>query len=433
MSEETRKKRFFLAHKKSSAFVVSMAIHAVFALVALTFVAVKVYIKPEQTFETKEVNRPKMNLRKLQVPVKDRKKTQAPKLRQNIVSPKINNISITMPEIVGVPGGMGAGSGAGLGGLGFNFDMGLFGGNRGSGNELIGTFYDLKQTKDGELTEIGQMVKDKQRPSGEMCKLIRGFVGSGFNEARLKDYFKAPKLKYATAFMMPQMDANAAPKAFSVEDQVQPSYWICHYKGKIAAPETGRYRFTGLGDDILMVRVGRRLVLDACWPEWIEKMSSWVGEDNNNRLFPMDNANFNDINFRDIHTQIDDAGGWDGTRQFYSVVQDVRVNGQPITGDTWNIAARMVIGDWFDLRKGQVVDIDILIGEIPGGRFMCRLMIEQEGKQYKPVACDAGVRRVLPAFMTTPVDDAKLIQEMRIDPNQVTLDGPLFGVRYNAK
>lgn len=83
---DSSKKRFFLSHKKSSALVVSIAIHAVFIIAALTFVAVQVYVKPEQTFEVKEVKRPTMKLRKLQVPVKERKKTQAPKLRKTIVA-----------------------------------------------------------------------------------------------------------------------------------------------------------------------------------------------------------------------------------------------------------------------------------------------------------------------------------------------------------
>ena len=434
---EPKKKRFFLNHKKSSAFVVSVMIHVVFAVVALTFVAVKVYIKPEQTFEVKDVSRPKMKRRKLQVPVKENKKTQAPKLRKNIVAkPKLKNVTITMPEVVGVPGGMGAGGG-GLGGLGFNFDMDLFGGSRGGGNELIGTFYDLKQKQDGSLTEIGQMVEDGKRPGNEMCELIKGFVGSGFNESRLKDYFKAPKLKYATTIMMPPMDADAAPKAFGVEDQVKPSYWVCHYKGKIAAPETGQFRFCGLGDDVMLVRVtgpgvGRKLVLDACWVEWIKRMSNWVSDDPDNRRFAVDAPDVVDINFNDVYNQIEDAGGWDGSREWYSVFGGVQVNGETYTGGNWPFASRMIIGDWIPMKKGKIYNIDILIGEIPGGKFASRLMIEKQGESYPTVVSDAGVRKILPAFMTTPVDP-KLAAQMKVNPKQISLKGPVFGVQYNAK
>ncbi len=452
MSKKVMKKRFFLNHKKSSAMVVSIGIHALFIAVALTFVAVKVYIKPEQTFEVKEINRPKMKLRRLQVPVKEQKKTQAPKLRHNIVAkPNLKNVAITMPEIIGVPGGVGA-AGEGLGGLGFNFDMDLFGSNRGTGNELIGTFYDLKQTPKNKPTDIGEwyeewtLLKDKPdktdgegRRQGElrglmtqeMCDLLKGFVGSGFNEARLKNYFKAPKLKYATTLIMPPIPADAAPKSFGVEDVVKPSYWICHYRGQIAAPETGRYRFCGLGDDVLLVRVGRRLVLDACWVEWIKRTSNWISDSDDDRKFPLGTDGLNGADYNTARSQIEAAGGLDGTRQYYNVIRDVEVNGQKYEGGADPLVRRMVIGDWIPLKKGQVVDIDIVIGEIPGGLFGCSLLVEQEGAHYKPVVTDAGPWKVLPAFMTAPVDE-KLEEQMKINPRQITLDGPVFGAQNNT-
>ncbi|MBN2163627.1 MAG: hypothetical protein JXR25_11790 [Pontiellaceae bacterium] len=440
MDTPKKKKRFFLNHKKSSAFVVSMAIHAALILIALTFVAVKVYIPAETNFEIKEVKRPRMNLRKLQVPVKERKKTQAPKLRQNIVSPKISNVSITMPEIVGVPGGMGAGTGTDLGGLWFGMD--LFGGNRGTGNEFIGTFYDLKQEKDGKLAEIGELLEKHADDPGFAfsneaqsltCKIVKGFVSSGFNENRLKKYFQAPKQKFATSFMMPRMSANAAPEAFGVADQVKPSFWVCHYKGQMAAPESGRYRFCGFGDDILIVRAGRKVVLDACWPELIGQMTSWKSDDPNSRVFPIDTPGIQGQNFRDLFEQIDDAGGYDGTniRQWSSARSQIKVNGEPFQGYYTEMASRMVIGDWMDLKKGQLVDVDILTGEVPGGEFTCRLMMEKEGAYYKTVISDAGARKVLPAFMTASVDP-KLVEKMKIDPQQVTLDAPLFGAKINS-
>jgi hypothetical protein len=126
--EEKKRKQFFLNHKKSSALVVSIAIHSFFLIVALSFVAVKIIVKPEQIFEVKEVKRPTIKLRKLQVPVKNMKKTQAPKLRKTIVArPKNIAVDIKMPEIVGVKGGTGYGRSGGLGGLGFSFNMNFFG------------------------------------------------------------------------------------------------------------------------------------------------------------------------------------------------------------------------------------------------------------------------------------------------------------------
>lgn len=134
MSKRKEKKRWFAKHARSSAAVISLAIHAVLLIVALSFVAVTVITKEDHAFESKPVSRPKMQLKKLQVPVNiKKKKTQKPKLRKRIVvKPKLNQSvpDIKMPEITGVKGGMGS-AGDGLGGagsLGFSMpEMELFG------------------------------------------------------------------------------------------------------------------------------------------------------------------------------------------------------------------------------------------------------------------------------------------------------------------
>ena len=116
------KKQFFTNHAKSSAVLVSLGIHAVLVVIALSFVAVTVITKEENAFEAKPVSRPKMQLKKLQVPVNvKKKKVQKPKLRKRIVvKPKMNQTmpDIKMPEISGVKGGLGGGAAGGLGGAG---------------------------------------------------------------------------------------------------------------------------------------------------------------------------------------------------------------------------------------------------------------------------------------------------------------------------
>ena len=116
------KNKFFLKHSKSSAALCSLGIHGLLIVVALSFVAVTVVRKDDNSFEVKPVSRPKMRLKKLQVPVNiKKKKTQKPKLRKRIVAPPKLDQSmpdIKMPEISGVKGGMGAAAGDGLGGAG---------------------------------------------------------------------------------------------------------------------------------------------------------------------------------------------------------------------------------------------------------------------------------------------------------------------------
>ncbi len=119
---DKRKNGFFAKHAKSSAALVSLGIHALLILVALSFVAVTVIQKEEKAFEAKPIKRPKMALKKLQVPVNIKKKAaKKPKLRKRIVvQPKMNSSmpDIKMPEVSGVKGGLGGGVGGGIGGAG---------------------------------------------------------------------------------------------------------------------------------------------------------------------------------------------------------------------------------------------------------------------------------------------------------------------------
>jgi hypothetical protein len=57
------------------------------------------------------------------------------------------------------------------------------------------------------------------------------------------------------------MSANAAPKSFDVDGKVDPSLWFVHYKGKITAPFTGRFRFIGRADNLIAVRFDGKNVL----------------------------------------------------------------------------------------------------------------------------------------------------------------------------
>jgi len=129
---EKKKKMWFTSHAKSSAAMVSIGIHALLIVVAISFVAVTVITKEDKKFEAKQVTRPKMPIKKLQVPVSVKKKKPKPKLRKRIVvKPNINKSmpDIKMPEISGLKSGMSATAGLGSGaGLGFSMpEISVFG------------------------------------------------------------------------------------------------------------------------------------------------------------------------------------------------------------------------------------------------------------------------------------------------------------------
>jgi len=176
------------------------------------------------------------------------------------------------------------------------------------------------------------------------------------------------------------MDAKEAPEAFGVGDVVKPRHWAIHYKGNITAPETGRYRFCGRADDVLVVRVNRAIVLDASYKGWEGKLTEWESSAPENDTYPIGNST-------------------------------------------------IVYGDWDRLRKGQTVPIEILLGEIPGGEFYCYLLLEQAGKTYKQVPFNGGTKPVLPVFKMAAIPEG-LQEKMKIKPDEATVAGPVFGAGW---
>ncbi len=112
---------------QSSAVVVTVILHLVFFLVAGTFVALEVVERKEAKFEGKQIVRPKMKLKKLQVPVKIEKKVrrQAPTLGKGrgmaVQAVQTQSVDFKMPEMSGLStGGLTLSPGSSLGGsLGF--------------------------------------------------------------------------------------------------------------------------------------------------------------------------------------------------------------------------------------------------------------------------------------------------------------------------
>ncbi|NJK91530.1 MAG: hypothetical protein HC904_06725 [Blastochloris sp.] len=185
---------------------------------------------------------------------------------------------------------------------------------------LIGILYDLKQ--------------DQQRNSLKWTKateLMGQFLRAGWDEALLNKFYRVTKPLYATQVFIPQMDADSAPAAFGVQDTVKPRNWLIHYKGQVSPPKAGRFRFLGGSDDFMAVAINQTTVLIA------------------------------------NHPQIDfENPGWKGVRE-----------------DPWVPNGRSVKGDWFTAKPGEIMDIDIIVGEIPGGSFGAWLFIEQEGVKYE--------------------------------------------------
>ena len=362
-----KKKRFFANHSKSSAMVVSMIIHAVIIIAAISFVVVKVNPPKDPKFTNMSVEHKQPPPPPPRIPTEiNRKPAANPKFIKPVPSPvKDSFVTVNMPDVSVTSIDLGP---MGENGIEWLDLSNPWGEDTPTGNELAGTFYDLKQTKKGKPTEMND-----GRYIAELNKFAKGW-----NLGDFRNYFQAPVKKYAFVFMIPTIEANAAPKAYKVDNVVKPKHWVAYYTGQIMPEETGYYRFCGFGDDVLLVRVSSRLVLDASYPNWEGKVTNWHSGDENSRKYPLGKM-------------------------------------------------PMVIGDWVKLHKDKPSEIEILLGECPGGKFSCQLLVEQKGKEYKQVPFLDGTRSVLPIFKTKAIP-RELIEQMKIDPNQATIVGPSFGV-----
>ena len=214
----SQKKRFFTNHAKSSAAFVSIIIHAILIVVAISFVAVTVIKKEENKFENKPVKRPKMQLKKLQVPVNIKKKKQPkPKLRKRIVvTPKLNQTmpDIKMPEISGVKGGLGgAGAGGlgGAGGVGFSMpEIEIFG-IKSKGEKV---FLILDSSHEMMYNEMGG-IPAYSIIKNELVSIIEGLSATTiFNVAVFGNghtYYLAPSMIPATSGNVAKVKAWLAP------------------------------------------------------------------------------------------------------------------------------------------------------------------------------------------------------------------------------
>lgn len=223
-----------------------------------------------------------------------------------------------------------------------------FGSSTANTTALVGILYDLKQTQ--------QRVPAAMDPK-IFQTVVNEFIAHNWDEALLNRYYRAARPLYTTQIFIPLIGADTAPKAFGVEQIVKPRLWLAHYKGQVAAPAPGKWRFWGYADDVCALAVNGRTVLFA---------SRFIG-------------------------------AWKTTEP----------SGIPAAN------GKLVPGEWLDLKDGEVIDLDILIGERPGGVFCGFIMIEQAGATYRML----NGAPVLPIFQLAPFNTP---------PPQSSKDAPVF-------
>ncbi|RYD41620.1 MAG: hypothetical protein EOP85_12405, partial [Verrucomicrobiaceae bacterium] len=216
-------------------------------------------------------------------------------------------------------------------------------------------FYDLKQTRSGEPT--GLSVDD-------VVTILNDFSNRGWRESTFNKYFKAPQPLYQTKLYIPVMGADGAPAAFNCADKVKPSQWAIVYRGMVTPPKTGKYRFVGSGDDILVVRFNNKNVFDHGYYSGTTEVrihrsvAAMKGEEDNPEVKKM-------------------------LRRNYPMDQPLKTYQYDTTENYNRTVGGIGVGPVFQAQAGKSYPIDILLSELPGGLFCACLLIEEVGAKYQ--------------------------------------------------
>lgn len=257
----------------------------------------------------------------------------------------VPDVDVTLPSLdFGHGNDFGEGWEAGDGKFG---GSGSFGSTHRSSGGLEGIMYDFKKKRNGE-----DVPYEIANPTEFVERAVR-LQKSDFSEPSLSRYFRAPQSLFLTHLAIPFSNAESGPSFFGADGDIKPSGWMVHYQGRITVPRSGTYRFSGLGDDYLVLMLKGRMRLAACWS--------------------------------DIQPAI--AERWEPTKP----------TGEWL-GPFGNM--RLVYGDWVHLSEGEVIDIDLAIGERPGGKVGFILHVEEKGVDYRK---DSQGRPILPLFATAPI------------------------------
>ncbi len=220
--------------------------------------------------------------------------------------------------------------------------MQVFGGDVDEQSALIGRFYDLKQP-------IREGAKAVHREG--VVQKIREFDGKKWDQSVFADYYSPDVRLYAPYFYLPRCRAAYGPEAFQCHAEqgartVAPSGWVVVYRGVVTAPETGFFRFVGMGDDTLMVRFDNKLVLESGW-SIPTKGDMVLGTKPSYQQELTTNKN---------------------KRAFYQYKQTPH----------WNtVLGGIPTGEVFKVKKGKKYPIEILVSEIPGNEFGFCLLVEK--------------------------------------------------------
>jgi hypothetical protein len=272
-------------------------------------------------------------------------------LNAKVVLPEVSMSSPSTDVMSSVMSGIGS-SGLGMGGSPGLASLPLTGltafGFKGRGGGMIGTYFDL-----GKIVQDSNSPGSQRRPvqsAFELQPILTNFVSAGMDNNLLSAYTAAQNKIVQTQIYIPKINANDAPEAF---EQKKTTAWLIHYKGTVIAPVSGTYTFWGVGDDVLVMQIDGKVILDCGF------LTSSPVTATRSYIMPQ------------------------GLKPF-SWFQGLG-NSQPI-----------------QIEAGKSYQMDILIGHAGGGSTSAFLLVELQGRDYK--RDKNGNPVVLPLFQLIKAD-----------------------------
>lgn len=276
-------------------------------------------------------------------PLPTTKRTQKSLPRPQPLAAK-NPQNMSVPAIVmqesDVSFGRGVGGGFGEigGGILDRVNLSAFGFDRAMEGALAGTLLDFKNDENGKAMK--GMPAPKRGTNMALIPyfepIVRKYSSNMDVSKFLREYTKAEKNLYASYFVIPFQSATIAPRSFGAEGQIQPSMIGVHYEGTYKPEKSGTFRLVGRADDILLVRINGKMVLDG---SVVGNYSNWSYNSANQKKDKEKSRSF--FGFKE---------------NFYAVT-----------------------GGWFNLREGVETEVEIFISEVPGGHFGAYILVEEQG------------------------------------------------------
>jgi hypothetical protein len=334
--------------KRSAVFIVIVASIAVHVLAGLGLAAVKIIevLQPEPEFEAPPVVATKLPPPPPPPPPTTKRAQRSLPRPQPLAARNPQNMSVPAIEIsnsdLSIGGGRGFGGGLGsLGGaVADSIRITSFGFDRAMEGTLEGTLYDYKKNAETKPIKRNWNMSDFKQVIKRFQPIVRDFSRT-FNISQInRKFYQADKNLYGSYFIIPWGHASIAPKSFGVEGVIAPTLIGAHYVGSFKPTETGRFRFFGRADDVLIVRINGRIVLDGSVTLGEGSYSNWRQDG--------------------MTKSYDEA---QGRRSYFNL--PLHFHG--------------MTGDWFTLTEGQSTSMDVFIAEVPGGDFGAYLLIEKEG------------------------------------------------------